>query len=252
MKRLILFLLALGAVAAIASLGTRRLLSQSAPSISQASFTITIDEDFYRYGSGELGRRQTHTFMRRSDGSRVEQRMAQAPSGLSAEQKTVVDLGQKRSVAVDGLTQSATTYNLSDAAIHRYRSADVSCLAPNLPRMKFLGHEVVRTRERLPSPASEISEMESWRAPHLNCQPLMQLHYLSKGGSPLQLTNARRATAVTVGEPDPRAFEIPAGLTERAPSAVMEEFYRRHKPGEPCANCGKMEASDRAYSAHQK
>jgi hypothetical protein len=230
---------------------TRHLLSQSAV---KTEVMAKVQETFYRYPSGEQAKVDDSTFVQFADGSTVEILEQVSPAGAATQRRTVTDLNKRRNTVIDGLTESITTYKLSDKAVELRRGqTDPTCSAPrSAARARLLGFDVVRLEEQRALPDGEIWKVESWRAPSLNCLRLKETFYLGRQDSPLSVTNVRLVTEVRRERPAASLLTIPAAYVERSPSAVVAEYQRRYAQAQDvCPTCLRMEAPDRAYHNQQ-
>ena len=244
------FAVPLAGVGIVASMLTVHLRSQTG---TPAAVTIAVEQRMNRYPSGEFVQIQTSMFVRRSDGSTVELRTVAAPDGESHQQRTITDLARKRISVLDGLTQSLTTYKLTDQHVANRRLRNTSCLNAGSETRDILGYRVVRVKEKLGGPEGEVRKVESWRAPDLDCYPLEETLFMGREGSSLSVVNLRKAVEIRPGEPDAALFSIPAGYTERAPSAVIAEFERKYGLSrDKCPTCSHMQQPDQAYFSHQR
>ena len=87
----------------------------------------------------------------------------------------------------------------------------------------FLGFTVVKRMTQL----SNGDTYESWQAPALGCKEIFSRH-TKKDPDPDELYYPETAaTKITLGEPNPVWFEIPADYDERPPSQVREVRYAK-------------------------
>jgi hypothetical protein len=195
---------------------------------------------YYEYPSGQFVKVEQSTVAVRSDGSKVESRLFTI-GGIEAEQKTISDLTLRRSVDVEGLTQSVTTYPMSSAELRQARiRATRTCPGDaDSPHEILLGYSVVKTTLH-----QGDRRIESWMAPDLNCFILKQSVYGKSADAPSTITEAH---SLVVGEPDPLLFSIPRGYRERSPSQVDAEFSRRYPKDAIPESPDNLRYADRRY-----
>lgn len=225
-------------------------LRESSADPAKPGFTVKRVQKVYRVSTGEKVYTYESTYGRRSDGSSVEVRRIADPEGNTREQRVVIDLTGKRRLTLDGLTQSVTTYALSEAQVaeHRRRPA---CPVEPAERDQLLGFDVVRIEERTRTGKGTGFRVEKWVAPALDCLPLRERVFVSHAGDRFELAWEAEVTSVELVEPPAEWFEIPAGYVERSPSAVLDEFRRRFPSS--CSRCGERtdDILDQVYYAHQ-
>jgi hypothetical protein len=74
--------------------------------------------------------------------------------------------------------------------------------------------------------------VDEWRAPDLNCERLKwETRRLRPDGS-LRARNTDEVISLTLGEPNPDLFSVPAEYTERPPAQALSEVDRRK--GQEC------------------
>jgi hypothetical protein len=81
-------------------------------------------------------------YSRRSDGSDVESRVTTGPDGKQYEQRTVIDTAQRTRVVIDGMTESITTYPLSQARVESYKKPALNCV-PEEPSPQLQDHQAI-------------------------------------------------------------------------------------------------------------
>jgi hypothetical protein len=196
---------------------------------AQARVALVVTESESSYNrSGELKIRGTSIIGVRSDGSTVLSQNLPKPGNRGvAEMRTIIDLGKREEIAVDGLTESVSTVPISSQHVELYRKGDTCTTDDPQARSVLLGYEVVRTVEDRIRP-TRVLRIEKWLAPALNCFPLKQVLSLGKTTADLYAASIKEVTQVTLREPPPSLFEPPAGYQERYPSQRREEFSRRY------------------------
>lgn len=193
----------------------------------RGAFAAERVERGYQYPSGKFVAAMRFTFGMKSDGSYAQTRMVTSPDGRAVEVKFVVDVPLRRRIAVDHITNSITTTYLPAHYADFLGNPDSSCsTSPVADPPLLLGYEVRRVVEKNLRPGGEVHQQERWLAPALGCMALREKRWMAKYGGPLVLVFDKEVTSLTLGEPPAALFEIPAGLVERSPQAVLNEFQR--------------------------
>ena len=160
--------------------------------------------------------------------------------------KTVVSVDSGLRVTADLVGNSKTTYTLGKSVVEGLARAP-TCEG-NGDVVKILGHTTYHTTSEITHGGGNIHD-EEWRAPDLGCFPLKRSYSKWYVGQIVGST-VEEVVSVSVGEPDPRIFDIPPGLTERSPSQAMAS--RKAAEGKPCNNCARgYRVLDKAYQSHQ-
>jgi hypothetical protein len=216
-------------------------------------FTARKLDRIYHADRGELVRTFEKLYAVRSDGAHVDIVYSEGPDGQVREVKNVVDPDSRRTIGVDGHTQSiSTTYFPPDMAAE-LKIPDAGCLSSAAAERKtILGYEVVKLERDLPAPAGRQKKWVKWAAPALNCYALEETFLDGPQGGPLRISNHSEVVFVEPGEPHPDLFTVPANFTERSPSQVMQEYYRRYPSAPRCAGCAGYQKVDEAYYAQQR
>ncbi|HYZ74099.1 MAG TPA: hypothetical protein VE641_13535 [Chthoniobacterales bacterium] len=229
-----------------ASIGTwviaQHVVAQSyAPKPLTATYYI---ESFDENGSK---RESEQTFAVRGDGSIVKPRSTSGPDGKMYTQRTLYDVGKKKRVAIDGLTESITSYALSDTELKNLQYPLAICQRFEVEAALVQGY---RTRKELvkTGPVNHERLREAWYAADFGCllvkETVSDLN--ENGDSRIRYTQTLKT--VTLGEPDPALFSIPE-WQERTPSAVFAEFNRKFNLSRPLPKSSSDR--DRAYFANQ-
>ena len=206
--------------------------------------TAQLATTYYRYPRNEFVKIEQSTTAVRSDGSTAESRMFTF-GGAEAEQRTVRDLTLRRTVYIDGPTQSVTTYSITPTEIlEENRRRSRSCPGdPNSQSETLLGYRVVR------STFQGEARVVSWQAPDLNCLVLRKEVYGPSADSPSTIAEVR---SLAIGEPDSRFFSIPQGYVERSPSQVEAELEGRFPGIAPESPDNLRESDSRYYDPNNK
>lgn len=192
--------------------------------------TVQRTEVFYKFPSGERSRSQKTTLGIRDDGSNVEIVYGKSPDGRDIKQKRIVDRARRIRVVEDELTESLTTFHLSDQGLNGFLIGDGECPPPaNASTEKRLGYTVYRVRKEMGSDNGIALASEAWIAPDLNCLALVETRLATPAGSDkAQVTNVRTVDSIVLGNPHSELFAFRAEFTERPPSGVIAEFQRRY------------------------
>jgi hypothetical protein len=260
LRSLVVMSLAVGA-AAITSyyLSYRKVLAQSGRLELTATSTLSAYDP-----SNTEGRREIKVYATRKDGSRAQWTRKYLATNWNvpiAETRRVLDIGDKRDVGIDPLTQSLTSAPLSSAQVAAYTlPPDSSCsvainredpnatVAAHPDPPSLLGYPVVEVTHWDTIRGTRHLARQEWLAPQLECLKLRQVATFRDDASGLSARNEEDVTSVTIGPPDPGLFVIPSDYTERAPSQVFAAAARVR--GEPeCRECEKVstKALDDAY-----
>jgi hypothetical protein len=167
-----------------------------------------------------------------------------APDGDFYEQKIIVDVQTGKRILAEGVTQSLTTYLLSDKLVQTYRFPSSTCESGKEDGV-ILGQRVLLREIRAPSPNDRV--VQSWYAPDLGCILLKDVLKKVNVDGTVSILFQKEATQITFGEPDPSLFVVPS-WTERSPSEVSAEVKRRFGVTESTM---VKDARDRAYHAQQ-
>jgi len=242
MKTRVLFL-TISAVALTAVLPPPGVLCAE-PSEAPA-FTAIRTITSYDKASGEIARTEQLLIAVRSDGSRAQVRTRTAPDGTQHEQKTIIDVSARKRLLVDGLTDSLTTYPLSEKAALHYAVRPVpSCRGADEEAGEMFGFPV-RRREREVNDGRDTIHFEEWVAPDLNCMVMKRVVRIED-----RLASVEEITTLTRGEPAASMFALPdRPLTERSPGEVLAEFSRRYGKR---FNPNTAAVLDQAYESHQR
>lgn len=214
------------------------------------AFTAVKTITSYDRATGEIAGAEQLLIAVRSDGSRAQVRTRTAPDGTQHEQKTIIDVTARKRLLVDGLTDSLTTYPLSEKAVLHYAVRPVpSCKGADEEAGEMFGFPV-RRREREVNDGGDTIHFEEWVAPELNCMVMKRVVRIGEPGGPLRLASVEEITTLTRGEPAASMFALPdRPLTERSPGEVFAEYSRRY--GKP-VNAGAAAILDRSYQAHRR
>jgi hypothetical protein len=236
-KRLLIGAGAIFAVVAISGVVTRARIVRA----QSSTFIIKYVEK-----SGDWTRDSFYS--RRSDGSSVESRVTTGPDGKQYEQRTVMDTVRRARVVIDGMTESTTTYPLSQARVESYKKPALNCVPEEASPFEstLLGYRIVR--RSLTLPAERYQRVETWLAPDLGCVILRSETFgHDSQGHEVSLAS-KEATSITSGDPDPTLFVIP-NWQERSPSEVFAAYGAKFGTEAPAAAGHGLDA---AYLAAQK
>lgn len=225
-------------------LGTRTIVAEQ---LAPLAVTVSYLETHFSDPAGVPVGKNVRTLAVRSDGSRVEPRVVTAADGRLYTQKVIVDVGRKKRIVVEGVTESLITTGLSDAELERLAKPGGACIDPQAkPGPTILGYRTVQREIRTP-----IFVVQEWRAPELGCLMLRQTYSRPQADGSLRLVLECTAAELAFGEPDPALFQ-PPDWPETAPSQALERY--RLKFGLPdTEELRKIkEAKDRAYWARQR
>jgi hypothetical protein len=157
----------------------------------------------------------------RAVGSRgsVELVRRRDPTGAWAEFKTIVDFQSRKRISVDPITESITTYAVTESELKYIASPEPGCTNLKTTRSIKAGQEVVSYRSVI---AGGKQEWDAWLAPGLSCIVLEE--NIRKNGI---VVTSRETVFVVPGEPPASLYVIPSNYIERSPSQIFAEFSRR-------------------------
>lgn len=244
-KHLPLLLLTAGAIIAT-HVFVVRLLSWQRGVIPFTAVKIDTHYD----AKGEVSKTLQSLVGVRGDGSSVEVLSQTAPDGRQVAKKRLIDVMERKRMIIDGLTDSVTTYFLSEKAAAHYAFKRLGTCVENAPseRSEMLGFSVEKRNSEIED-AGNLLKVEEWVSPDLNCMALRQVVRVGPPGGPFVVDTITDIASLTRGEPDRSHFAAPTtGLVERSPGEVLAEFSRRYnRPFTP----GSAAALDQSYFAHR-
>ncbi|HEX5412972.1 MAG TPA: hypothetical protein VFZ27_14065 [Terriglobia bacterium] len=183
----------------------------------------------------------------RSDGSTAEVIRRVDPNNNPVEIRVVVDMASARRVSIDPMTQSVTTYPLSQASLSFMNGLAIGCQSATSEHSTLIGYDVVKVQDSKEWPDGTADYSESWQAPALGCLR-MDESSSPQAAANRTVWNTREVTFVAEGEPSAALFAIPSDYVERSPSEVFAEFQRRF-PNARSTWAGKAgSALDPAYN----
>lgn len=210
------------ALAAVASAGVIVVSNVNAQQTTISPFTATLIES--RFGNhGQKTRQETLLQAVRSDGSSVTLTNRTFPDGKQYQERTIIDLRNRKRIVIDPATESVTTYSLSAPAIAAIVAKFTSCRKIQGEKQDINGHAAVH--EVVHTGLSPVVH-DRWLALDLNCFPMKQT-VLKDAGKPQSTHNEIATISISLGEPDAALFMVPLNYTERSPDEVMAEFRNR-------------------------
>jgi hypothetical protein len=197
-------------------------------------FTATIRTQQYSSAS-QLMLTDVIAVAVKGDGSRAEKRIIR--NGNPLEVRTVIDTAAAKKTVIDVLTESKTTYRLTDKEVIAYRHKPSSCTPGNqqAETSTLLGYAVVKVVTNETAGQPSVRKVQ-WRAPALNCFPLKTEAQEVMADGSLGSSSIEEVTNLSLGTPERSIFEIPANYQERSPSSVMERA-RELKGQARCEDC---------------
>ncbi len=182
----------------------------------------------------------------RADGSQVEAKVIRSYDGETYTRRTIMDLIEGKKTVIDPITESKTTYVLSDLAVLSKRMPASGC-TNFTPDGSLHGYAVVRLSTPTPVPHGS-QRVDAWYAPKLGCVLLKQQFVKTREDGSSVGTVVKEAVQITIGEPPAELFAIP-NYQERPPSAVLEEARRKYSL--PPVNPKMTAEIDKVYSLRQ-
>jgi hypothetical protein len=239
----------LTAAAAVASFTLTRNVRLRGQEPTRKPFTAVMVERQYHGDAAEPTRTEVYLRAFRSDGSQATVKQGLSPHKESKETKVILDLSGRQRVTVDQLTESRTTYPLSDSDLSHYRAWPKNeCTGKaGLERSTLLGYEVRKVEKDMPDGGTHL---DLWMAPILDCFELQEDWAVGAPGE-TRVRVTRQAVYIIEGEPAATLFDIPPAYVERAPSEVRAEFMRRYPEGQLFSH-DTAQAMDDVYLAHRQ
>ena len=225
-------------------------LLTAGPTVAQVlgprPMTVRYVESHFRDSDGTLMSQSQKVWAVRSDGSVVEPRFSTAPDGQMYQQRIITDAAQGKRIVVDGITESITTYVLTDRAVRALRTPGGGCLNRKGEEAEpVFGYATVRVEMPLAD-----KTVQEWLAPELNCVPLRStLSKLMPDGTQRVLVR-REVGDVAFGEPDAALFTAP-DWPEWSPSQVLELFRQKYGLPATAQLERTKQITDQAYQAQR-
>lgn len=192
-------------------------------SLAVKTYTATRVTEFYAVHAATPGVVLTEIVAVRDNGSNVTARRIPDPvTGADVYIRTVTDLGNKRRVVVDPLSESLVTSPVPKLSNMWTIKPTTSC--PGEPAGEMLGYPVLLQQENIEEPIEIHSR--TWRSPALGCAALREETRTAENG--METLKVSSVTHVVPGQPEKWLFEIPSSYTERRPTDVMAEQARRY------------------------
>lgn len=236
-----------------AFIGSRYLTTKVNAAGPAPAFTLQSVKTARDFSSG-VTRQIAHVYGVRSDGSVVQHNvvtLANPPRVTT--QLFLADVG--KSVVISHSLQRVSTRYLSPKQLERRRErrpVDTYCSsvanAMNGFRLqgteKLLGLDVVKYESRNAESIHTI-----YVAPQLSCSEVKATTSWLKDGVVVEVTSDE-PQVITLGEPDPRLFIVPAGYKESKPSEIRLGLWESVNPAKPVPECllRSNERDDAGYS----
>jgi len=188
---------------------------------------VTVVSKWDSYDStGKYKRTRSKIIAVRGDGSQMESVGLTTPEGVSFDNRVVYDVSEMREVAMQNVSKSKTSKELSASALNILQNNRIGCDSKDSPRSSYRGYEIVKNIRNLPKGA-DGSELiaESWLAPALNCMELQRNTSRVTNGHAVVLSRIS-AQVIAVGEPDSALFQVPADYVERSQADTIRETER--------------------------
>ena len=154
---------------------------------AEQPFTISV-MSIHQDGNGLELNRQATLFARNSRGSTVEWRAPLA--GTQSGNRIIVNLESHQRIAIDVVTESLTTYQLSNDAIALIKQAQAGCSNKGT-RESISGIDVFKIDNTHPLGPSRSIRIEQWTAPALGCFVLREIKTQVENGN-IKSRNRRR------------------------------------------------------------
>lgn len=231
-RKAILFGLATFVVGGLSFLGSRVVHVQKlkAESSARRPFTAVIVEHRHpgdpSISDAAWPNTEMIMYAVRSDGSTAEVIRRLDPNNTPVEIRVVADTASARRVIIDPMTQSVTTYPLSQASLAFMNGLAAGCQNATSEHSTRLGYEVVKVQDNKQWPDGSADYSQSWQAPALGCLPMYESSSPQAGAAPT-VWNSREVVFVAEGEASGALFTIPSNYVERSPSQVFDEFQSR-------------------------
>jgi hypothetical protein len=212
-------------------------------------FTAVMVQRHYMPGAVEPDHIENYIHAVRSDGSWVNVFDRQLANHEWGEVRVVLDVPSRKRVIIDPSTESLVSYPLSENGVRIRVTSPASCLSKaNSGRATLMGYDVLKVSDDFPANGDEIRRSERWLAPGLDCFAVKETN--TYGSASALNRTTRDALYITIGEPDPKLYQIPANYTERSPSELSAEHARRFggQPILPDESAAQLDRTYRGYS----
>jgi hypothetical protein len=206
-------------------------------------FTVVTHTSYFKE-DGLLTRTAVALDAMQSDGSHVH--VTPFVDKEVVNRKVIVDFSSQQRIGVDPLTESTTTYPLTEGGVELMRTKLTFCTTdPDLERDELLGYEVVKVTAEEVLANGQVIRRDQWLAPVLGCYPLHGISSLFAPDGTLTAETITEALTVIPGDPDPSLFTFPAEYAELSPSEVFAEAALR--TGEPASSEAAASLLDEVY-----
>ena len=180
-------------------------------------------------------RTEIWTIATRSDGAHVSRE--DSVGGRYSGVRIVADPATNHRTTVDVETKSLMTYSLTSKGANRMAVANCGASAGAASKL-VLGQNVVNRVKHFTA-GDRSFELNEWVAPALACEVLESEQIIEEKGARIG-RNVIHAQAISLGDPDPGLFVIPADYVERSPSQFFSEQARLR--GTDCPKCMQSSA----------
>lgn len=220
-------------IGGISTVAERMLRAQHSGLVPLTAERVNVAYD----ATGNVSRRTTETYARRSDGSWAHRRFSTSANGAVFYVQTLMEANLSRSRTFDSRTRSVTTIGYPPSEMEPYKSKPRDCRTDDPQQFDtVLDIKVLKVTTRLPSMPGKERIVEEWIAPSLDCFPMRQIFY--EGGSGrLAPVFEKRVSVISVGVVDGALFTPPPNYEERPPSFVLGEHKRLQGKGGICTQC---------------
>jgi len=220
---------------------------------SRTPFTAVMVNKAYG-AQGEIGHTQIKRIAVRSDGSMAELR--DLVNGERSGVAVVRNVSTQRRTAIDPITESVTTYQMSQGELQALTGlGEPDCGAAEPVRRRIImGQEayfVGRRKSLRQNDGSDVNlQIDQWRVPALRCFVIQESAYQLLDKKVISRVD-QEIISLTLGEPGEDLFRIPATFRERRPSEVFDEFRRKQgESAESNAQCARTRTIlDQVYDA---
>lgn len=247
-RRLLGVLAGLTLLVSVAAVYFARVTSLKSP----ASFTIRMTETF-RKGDGFHVKHVIYGY--KSDGSLAkwdERDWGNGPVIV----KTVRDVQSRQAVTYESTLKSKMTLPLSEEDIRKVQTVRGTCVEPEpgitVEAERFLGFDVIKKTEVLTNEAAgRERRLEVWLAPELNCTSVKYVVSKPAPDSGWTVEAHGEATSITLGEPDPRLFDLPTDYSELPPVETFSELRKLHGRAPVPPSPGELKMQQKYYESRK-
>lgn len=199
--------------------------------VKTTPFTLQLESYDLSEGSpGTLFSKET--VARRSDGATVRINSMAGLVGLQSgeTERHIVFLDGREMAAFDGVSSVIRFPRLSTGAIsiqkQKILNPPANCIFPGQTLVRYESLQGYTTAVVRIGPIGQ-KEITAWYAPTLGCEKLQYRVEGPGANGSQQILSETKLVSLSIGEPDPRLFEVPESYASVAPSQAMHKEAER-------------------------